>query len=206
MGPPCGPAGPAAEVIKRCLTTAIALFALVACSELGNPDPGAGPPGSLSDGVPSSSSPIALSPDGGTVWVVNPDADSVTPLDTTTLQAGEPVATGREPWAVAVTPAGTVVVMNRAGGSISLLTGADRIDVEVGPELGGLALSPGGGLAFVTVSSAAQVAVIDTSKGAVVARVEVGRLPWAIAVTDDGDDDDFDETVLVAHRQARPRA
>src|SRR5690606_36599510 len=101
---------------------------------------------------------------------------------------------------------GTVVVMNRAGGSVSLLTGADRIDVEVGPELGGLALSPGGGLAFVKVSSAAHVAAIDISKGAVGARGEVARLPWAIAVTDDGDDDDFDETVLVAHRQAWPRA
>lgn len=36
-------------------------------------------------------------------------------------------------------------------------------------------------------------------------RIAVGRLPWAIAVTDDGDTDDTDEKMIVTHRVARLR-
>lgn len=177
---------------------ALALLGLAGCT------PPAGP--AAGDGVASASAPLALAPGGRTLWVVNPDADTVTPVDTRTLTAAAPVAVGREPWAVAVTPAGTVVVMNRAEGSLTLLDGARRRDVAVGPEPGGLALAPSGRVAYVTVSSADEVAVVDLQAAVVVDRIAVGRMPWAIAVTDDGDADDADETVVVAHRLARRRA
>lgn len=159
----------------------------------------------LGDGLPSVSSPLALSPDGQTLWVVNPDADSVTPVDVQTLTAGTPVPVGREPWSVAVTPAGTVVVMNRLDGSLSLLDGHHRTDLPIGPEPGGVALSPSGRLAYVTVSSADQVAVVDVPERKVIERIPVDRLPWAIAVTDNGDADDDDEAIIVTHRLARLR-
>jgi len=157
------------------------------------------------DGVASASAPLALAPDGRTLWVANADADTVTALDTRTLTAATPVPVGREPRAVAVTPGGTVVVMNRAAGALTLLDGPRRRDVAVGPEPGGLALSPTGRLAYVTVSSADEVAVVDVAAGEVVGRIAVGRMPWAIAVTDDGDLEDDDETIVVGHRLARLR-
>lgn len=157
------------------------------------------------DGVASVSSPLALSPDGKTLWVVNPDADSVTPLDTHALTPGLPIVVGREPWAVAVTPSGLVVVMNRLDGSLTLLEGDRRTDVPIGPEPGGLALSPSGRTAYVSVSSADEVAVVNLAAGKVVDRLPVGRMPWAVAVTDDGDTDDHDETIIVSHRLARLR-
>lgn len=165
------------------------------------------PPGAVSapDGVPSVSSPLALTPDGRTLWVVNPDAHTVTALDTRTLTPAAPVPVGREPWAVAVTPNGIVVVMNREDGSLTLFGSGGATDVIVGAEPGGLALSPSGRLAYVTLSSAGEVAVVDLEHVEVVERRAVGRLPWAIAVTDDGDLDDDDETIVVAHRQARLR-
>lgn len=143
----------------------------------------------------SASSPLALTPDGRTLWVVNPDADTVTPVDVRTLVAGVPVAVGAEPWAVAVAPGGTVLVLNRAAGSLSFLAAGGRTDLPLGPEPGGLALSPDGRLAYVTLSSAGQVAVVDVGAKAVLERVAVGPQPWAIAVVGD--------MVLVGHRFAR---
>jgi len=159
----------------------------------------------MPDGRPSTSSPLALTPDGRTLWVVNPDADSVTALDTTTLQAAAPVPVGREPWAVAVTPDGTVLVLNRADGSLTVLQGGRRDDVPLGAEPGGLALAPSGRTAYVTLSSEDALAVVDVARRAVVARVPLGRAPWAVAVTDDGDAEDDDETIVVGHRLARLR-
>src|SRR5690606_22966187 len=117
-----------------------------------------------------------------------------------------PISVGVEPWAVAVTPNGAVVVMNRAGASLTVIRDGRRTDLEVGTEPGGLALSPTGRLAFVTLSSDAAVAIVDLDRLEVVGRVPLGAQPWAIAVTDDGDADDLDEKVVVTHRIARLRA
>jgi YVTN family beta-propeller protein len=174
------------------------LFCLMSCSPSSTLQ-------NVSDGVASVSSPIALSPDGKTLWVVNPDADSVTPIDTKTFVAGTPLEVGREPWGVVVTARG-VVVLNRADGSLTLLEGNTRTDIPVGPEPGGVALSPSGNLAYITVSSSDEVAVVDLAAKDVVKRIAVGRMPWAIAVTGDGDTEDADETIVVTHRLARLRS
>jgi DNA-binding beta-propeller fold protein YncE len=127
--------------------------------------------------------------------VVNPDADSVTPLDTSTLTAGMPVAVGREPWAVALTAGGMVVVMNRADGSLSLLADGVRTDVPIGAEPGGLALSADGRTAFVTLSAAAEVVAVDLVSRTVSRRHSVGPQPWMIGVAG--------ERVVVTHRFPR---
>jgi YVTN family beta-propeller protein len=173
------------------------VVAVVACA-----DPRAGPP--LGAGAASVSSPLALSPDGRTLWVVNPDADSVTAVDVRTLTVGAPVPVGREPWAVAVTRSGTVVVMNRAGGSLTLLARGARHDVWVGPEPGGLALSADGRLAYVTVSSADEVVVVDLGERRVAERIPVGRQPWSVGIM--ASEPDAAATVVVAHRFARSHA
>ena len=73
---------------------AMAVLALLLVASCSGPGPTSQAPGA--DGVPSSSRPLALSQDGRTLWVVNPDADSVTPLDTKTLTAGTPLPVGAE--------------------------------------------------------------------------------------------------------------
>jgi YVTN family beta-propeller protein len=173
------------------------LFCLISCGPVSTLQ-------STSDGVASVSSPLALSPDGNTLWVVNPDADSVTPIDTKTLVAGTPLEVGTEPWGVAVTSE-RVTVLNRADGSLSVLEGNTRTDIPVGAEPGGMALSPSARLAYVTVSSIDEVAVIDLTTKAILKYIPVGRMPWAIAVTDNGDEEDADETIIVTHRFARLR-
>ncbi len=159
---------------------------------------------SATDNLASTSSTIALSPDGVTLWVVNPDANSITAINTNTLKANEPIAVGKEPWSIEVSPLG-VVVANRQDGTITLLQGDEHQDILVGPELGGVALSPSGQLAYVTVSSTNEVAVVDLENKAVTKRISTGYLPWAIAVTDNGDANDHDETIIVTHHLARLR-
>jgi YVTN family beta-propeller protein len=155
----------------------------------------------------SVSSPIARSSDGTAVWVVNPDANSVTRLDTRTLEADAPIAVGVEPWSVAVSPNNTVLVVNRASGTLSFLEeGKPRFDLTVGAEPAGVALSPSGKTAFVTVSAEDSVVLVDVGSRQVIKRLPVGGLPWALAVTNNGDLNDNDETLIVTHRYARLRS
>jgi len=149
---------------------------------------------------------LALNQDGRVLWVVNPDANSVTAVDTASHQAAAPVSVGLEPWAVAVTLDGAAVVMNRGGGSLTVIRDGRTNDIEVGAEPGGLALSPTGRLAFVTLSSDAALAIVDLERDEMVGRVPLGPVPWAVAVTDDGDAEDLDETVVISHRIARLRS
>jgi YVTN family beta-propeller protein len=176
------------------------LFCLTSCSPL----PSTSALQRVGDGIASVSSPIALSPDGNTLWVVNPDANSVTPIDTKMLVAGAPLEVGTEPWGVVVTSE-NIIVLNRADGSLSMLEGTKRTDIDIGPELGGIALSPSGKLAYITVSSSDEIVTVDLVKKQVVKRISVGGMPWAIAVMDDGDTDDADEKIIVTHRLARLR-
>lgn len=175
-----------------------AVLALSGCSA-----PAAPTVSGVPDGLPSVSSPIAIAPDGATVWVVNPDADSITAVDAAALSASATVQVGDEPWSVAVSPGGAVVVVNRASGTLTLLLGGERRDVRLGSEPGGVALSPTGRYAFVSLASDAAVAVVDLEAPSLLGRVSVGAMPWAVAVTDDGDLDDADETVVVTHHLSR---
>jgi YVTN family beta-propeller protein len=58
-------------------------------------------------------------------------------------------------------------------------------------------LTPNGTLLYVANHTEGTVAVIDTASRTVVGKVAVGRNPTAIAITNNGDDSDADETVFV---------
>lgn len=135
----------------------------------------------------SRSGPIALAPDGRSVWVVNPDADSVTRVDTRRLTAGPPLLVGREPTALAVGPGERVVVANRASGDLSVWFGGARRDIGVGAEPAGVALSPSGRFAFVTLAAEGRVVKVDLEHGAIVATAVVDAAPAAIVAFSDQD-------------------
>ncbi len=151
----------------------------------------------------SHSSPIALEPDERALWVVNPDANSVTRVNLETMTAETPINVGDEPSSLAVTPSGTVLVLNRAGGTLSIFERGTWTTLQVGAEPAGLALSPSGRTAFVTVSGQAELAVMDVLAQKITKRIKLERMPWAVAVTNNGDTNDDDETVVVTHRLAR---
>ena len=152
--------------------TLAALLVVVACRSVDPP----------TDAWSSRSGPIALAPDGRALWVVNPDADSVTRVDLDGLVADAPLPVGSEPWSVVVAPDGRVVVANRASGDLTVWVAGTRVDLPVGAEPAGLALAPSGRYAYVALASAGRVAKVDLESGAIVASAEVGHAPEALTV------------------------
>ena len=64
----------------------------------------------------SSAGALAMAADGKTVYVANPDGDTITPISTATEKPGQPIVVGQSPDAMAVTPDGrTVLVLTSTG-------------------------------------------------------------------------------------------
>jgi YVTN family beta-propeller protein len=47
---------------------------------------------------------MAITPDGKTVYIVNDDSGTVTPIATATNMPAKPIQVGRFPWAIAFAP------------------------------------------------------------------------------------------------------
>jgi YVTN family beta-propeller protein len=129
-------------------------------------------------------SPIAISPDGASVWVANPDAGSVTQLDTKRLAIAAEIPVGREPWSLAVAPdGGSVYVVDRADGTLAIVdarTSSVRARLAVGAEPGSVALSPTGATAYVSVTAADELIAVDTMRLQIIARIPVAPHPYAL--------------------------
>lgn len=162
-----------------------------------------------SDGMPSWSSPIAVSPHGDHIWVANPDSGSVTTISAISFEKLSEYPLGGEPWSLVLSSDGRrAYALDRAGGRlITLDTMAGLVCgiVSLGPEPIGLALSPDDSIAYVTLSSAAELVIVDLIRLAVTTRVPLAPQPHAVAVTDDGDTDISDELIYVTHFHAQLR-
>jgi YVTN family beta-propeller protein len=104
---------------------------------------------------------------------------------------------------VANTVSGTVSVIktNIANGVISKPT----LHIPVGVEPYGLALTPNGRKLYVANARSNSVSVIDTATDTVVKTIfDAGLEPRGIAISNDGDGDDSDETVYVTQFLALP--
>jgi YVTN family beta-propeller protein len=126
----------------------------------------------------TTSSPIALPPDEGLLWVTNPGADSVSIIDPATDRKLRDVRVGDEPHAVAIDPRNRYAfVANAAGNSVGVLRILDETpeDLEVmpdrrvgpngqlvtGSEPWSAVVSPDGRRAFVANSGQDTLTVID---------------------------------------------
>jgi YVTN family beta-propeller protein len=183
-------------------------FVLLACASFTLSGPRAW--GDGSDGVPSRSTNIALTSDERRLLNVNVDTNSVTLFrvkdagDETELIKLKEIPVGREPHSIAVHPDDSVAfVTNSASGTVSVIDLEDDAakgvveEIPVGTEPRGCALTPNGKLLFVANHTAGTVSVIKTSNLRVIDTARLGGNPQAIAITDDGDESDGDETVFV---------
>ena len=170
--------------------------------------------------IPSRSTSILLSRDDSRLFVVNRETNSLSiiqvrgsksPITDTATKLAE-VVVGQEPRCVALHPKEReAYVTNTVSGTVSVIDVSKpaqaRVvaEIAVGTEPRGCALSPSGRLLFVTNHTAGNLSVIDTTTRTVTNTVAIGGKPQAIAVTNDGDGDDSDETVYVAWFFASPR-
>jgi YVTN family beta-propeller protein len=171
------------------------------------------------------STSIALSHNDTTLFVVNRETNSFaiiqvrgatkSPISDTAVKVAE-IAVGQEPRCVALHPKEQeAYVTNTVSGTVSIIDVSPPeeahvvAEIPVGAEPRGCALSPSGRLLFVSNHTEGTVSVIDTTTRTVTNTVNVagtvGGKPQAIAVTNDGDTDDNDETVYVALFLAVPR-
>ena len=193
--------------------SSILAFNAMAMTGSGTGSPGA-PISTLEQGeiIPASSrsSTIALSSDDRRVVVVNREQNSVSVIEVQDEQGNDTsnliaeVSVGNEPRYVALSPNDRwALVSNAVDGTVSLIALAGGTPavlgepITVGTEPRGIAFTPNGALAFVANHSSGNVSVIDTQQWEVINTIATGGNPLAIAVTNDGDDEDNDEQVYV---------
>ena len=159
---------------------------------------------------PSRSSTIALSEDGGRVAMVNPEDGSLSVFQTGDHARTAKVATGASPSSVVILPDNrTAFVANRADGTVVRITGIDggtpAVDasIDVGAEPVALALSPTGKRLFVAEFAESRVSVIDTAKLTLISSHAIDR-PRALLVTNNGDDTEDDEQLVVTQFYGTP--
>jgi YVTN family beta-propeller protein len=160
--------------------------------------------------TPSRSTTIALTSDETRLVVVNREANSVSIIrvkDAAGNDIAEKLAeigVGEDPRCVAVHPNDQAAyVTNGISATVSvvdLALGRVVRNVPTGTEPRGCALTPNGNLLYVANHTEGTVSIFFTGNPLnpiPVGAVNVGRNPTALAITNDGDDDDADETVFV---------
>jgi hypothetical protein len=211
------------DVIRKCslsagLLAGLALSLLaVACTEEGGDylDPGDGlaeTAGAVQAPKPilkraSKSSTVAITGDDQYVLMVNPEDDSVSIFATGSGASAWRTAkltTGNEPSSVVIHPDDdTAFVANRAAATVVKITGIRSAHPQVsapyavGSEPTGLALSPTGAYLFVAELAEGRISVIRTSNMTVRGHIDAPEHPRAVAVTNDNDQWDDDELVIV---------
>jgi YVTN family beta-propeller protein len=144
-----------------------------------------------------SSSPIALTADGATLLVVNPDSNSLTLLDTASHSVLAEVAVGVDPRTVAVDDAGQrAYVANYGSGKVSvvdLAAGQVVAEVSVGYRPYGVLVSPDGASLYVAVQGADRLVTVDTTTLEVLCARPLGERPSGLALSASG------ETLFVTH-------
>ena len=136
---------------------------------------------------PTRSSTLLIDETQGRVWNVNADNDTVTAIDTGTLLKLAEVAVGAHPRTLAQAPDGALWVVCADDATIHVLdqtTGAN-LDVIALPYASapyGIAISPDGGSAYVTLQATGEVAVLDPTTRQLLGTLPVGPQPRGIAV------------------------
>ena len=128
---------------------------------------------------PARSSTVIITADRAKAWAVNPDADTVTAVDTNALSKAFETSVGLTPRTLAQAPDGTIWVVNEGSYDISVLdssTGAviDTIDLPYGSMPYGIAFAPDGSAAYVTLQALGRLVRIDAATRTIVHRLELG--------------------------------
>jgi DNA-binding beta-propeller fold protein YncE len=143
----------------------------------------------------SSAGALAMAADGRTVYVANPDGNTITPISTATEEPGQPIVVGPSPDDMAVTPDGrTVLVLTSLG--VTSVTPVDAVTNRAGKPVAiqgayAVAVAPGGSTAYVLAtpdpdSQRGFVVPVNIRASTAGTPIKVGLSPVQIAFTPDG--------------------
>ena len=133
---------------------------------------------------------IAITPDGTTVFVVNPDAGSVSAIDTASATTLAEIPVGRDPRILTLGPDGQhLYVTSQASATLTLLEIhplALRAALRVGPDPYGVVADPTGRLVYVAATGADRIDVVDSDLVQVVDTIAVQARPKGLVIANDG--------------------
>ena len=140
---------------------------------------------------PPRSSPVSGG-DSNRIWVVNPDNDTVTSIDTDTLVNEFEVPVGADPRSIARAGTGEIWVTCHDADRLDVLNPADgtlitSINLPYGAEPYGVAFSPDGSIGYVSLQGSGQLLRINPVSRSVTGKLALGFEPRAIAVSPSGD-------------------
>ena len=141
--------------------------------------------------TPTHSSPIACHDTQRRLYAVNPDNNTITCLDADTLAVQYEVSVGADPRALALDQASNLWVTCHDADLIDILRSADgsrldSIQTGYGSAPFGMAFSPSGNTAYVSMYGGGELRAYDAPTRTEVGRAALGPTPRAIAVSGDG--------------------
>tara|TARA_R110002072_G_scaffold243682_1_gene402763 strand:- start:96713 stop:100681 length:3969 start_codon:yes stop_codon:yes gene_type:complete len=139
---------------------------------------------------PSHSSTIVIAPQTGYICCVNADNDTVTAIDPASQQVVFEVPAGDRPRTLAVAPDGTLWVAAQGDATVRVLHGMTgallaTLPLPTGSAPYGVAISPDGSAAYVTLRATGELVKFDASTRQWLATLAIGEEPKGIAITSD---------------------
>lgn len=140
---------------------------------------------------PRRSGTLALDVDRHRLWVVSPDHDAVSVLDTSTNQRDDVVTVGKTPRSVALAPSGDVWVLSDRDAEITVVDAAslavkEHVALPPASRPMGLVFAPDGSAAWVTLLGTGRVLELDPATGASRRELVLGGSPRGLAISGDG--------------------
>jgi YVTN family beta-propeller protein len=143
---------------------------------------------------PSNSTPITLETrtnQTARIWVVNPDNDSVSVIDSATKKLLSTINVGQSPRSVAIATDGRIWVTNKDSSTISIISPSSLAIVQTitltrASQPHGLVFSPTSGEAFVVLEATESLVKLNQTTGAQIGITPLGSHPRHLAINADG--------------------
>ena len=141
-----------------------------------------------------SSTSVVFHPSRDEIWNVNPDNDSATVIQASTLTKLGEIPVGPEPRSLAVAPDGTVWVVSKDTSLIDIIDPASQSIVDVimlnegfeGRSPHGIVFSPLGTVAYVALEDSGEILEIDAASRAILRSAQVDGTPRYLGIAQDG--------------------
>ena len=147
------------------------------------------------DGAEAAPVPVGAGPAGlaagrdGTLYLTHPDHRAITVVEAATGRVLRRLPFAGQPFGIAVSADGRHLYVGDWQGArlvrLDAASGAPEAETALGPEPAGLVLGPDGRL-YVAERGGDAVAVVDAGRMERIARLPVGRAPFALALSGDG--------------------